>query len=113
MPGAFAYNYRWGRAIIRAVNDYELVLIVSPEVDGDVMPTVLDRVSQSITSREGVVDGMDQWGKRKLAYPLDGFVEGNYIVTRCKLEPRHLSEVEADIKDMDAVLRHLAVKVED
>lgn len=95
------------------MHDYELVLIVSPEVDGEGLPRVMEKVSQSITSRNGVVAQVDQWGKRKFAYPVDRYFEGNYVLTRFKLEPRHVAGLEADIKDMDEVVRHLAVKVED
>lgn len=95
------------------MRDYELVLILSPEVGGEELPRVMERVSQSITSREGVVDQVDQWGKRKFAYPLDRHFEGNYVLTRFKLEPRQVAGLEADIKEMDEVMRHLAVKVED
>jgi len=93
--------------------DYELVTIVSPELDENEVSKIMDKVGQAISNRGGVVEGTDEWGKRKLAYPIRKFMEANYILTRFKLEPKSIKEVEAEIRAWEDILRHLVVKLED
>lgn len=95
------------------MRDYELVTIVSPEVEGEEMPKVVDKVNRFITDRDGIVEGTEQWGRRKLAYPVKRFAEGNYILTRFKLEPKLVKELEADLGAVEGILRHLVVKAGD
>ena len=95
------------------MRDYELVTIISPEVDEDGISKIIDKVCQSISSRGGLVDGTDKWGKRKLAYPVRKFMEANYILTRFKLEPKSIKGVETEIRASEDILRHLVVKLED
>jgi len=91
------------------MRDYELVTIISPEVDEEGMSRIIDKVSQSISNRGGIVDGMDKWGRRKLVYPIKKFMEADYILTRFKLEPNLIKEVETEIRATEEVLRHLVV----
>jgi small subunit ribosomal protein S6 len=95
------------------MHDYELVTIISPEVDEERISSIIDELDKFISDRGGIVDKMDNWGKRKLAYPIKKFMEGNYVLTRFKLEPKLIEEVEAKVKALEEVLRHLVVKVRD
>lgn len=95
------------------MHDYELVTIISPEVDENGVSEIIDKIGQAISNRGGVVDGTDKWGRRKLAYPVRKFMEANYILTRFKLEPKSIKEVEAEIGAWEDILRHLVVKLED
>ena len=97
----------------KQLRDYELVLIISPEVKDEVLDTTINRVSQFITEREGIISEVEQWGKRKLAYPIKHFVEGSYVLTRFKLKPALSKELEANLQISEEVLRHLLVKLSD
>lgn len=92
---------------------YELVAIISPEVEEEEVSRIVEELSNSISVRGGVIDRTDKWGKRKLAYPVKKFMEGNYILTRFKLESKAIKELEASLKASEEVLRHLVVKVEE
>ena len=102
------YNAR-----IKAMRSYELVTIVNPEADDEGMHGVMGRVSRFITEKDGVVEGTEQWGKKKLAYPIRHFLEGNYSLTRFKLEPRRVKELETNLGAEGEILRHLVVLVGD
>ena len=52
------------------MRDYELVIIISPDVAEEDIPATIDRVSEFVTSRGGEITGVDRWGKRRLAYPV-------------------------------------------
>ena len=93
------------------MHNYELVTVISPEVDDGRIAEIVDKMSQFISAKEGVVENMEQWGKRKLAYPIKRFMEANYILTRFRLEPGSIRELEAELTSSEEVLRHLVVKV--
>ena len=95
------------------MREYELVTVISPEVDEGEISKIGDKVVQSISSRGGIVDKMDKWGKRRLAYPIRKFMEANYILTCFKLEPKLIKEVEAEIRALEDILRHLVVLSKD
>jgi small subunit ribosomal protein S6 len=95
------------------MRDYELVAIISPELDEEGVSEIIDKVSRSIDSRGGVVEGVDKWGIRKLAYPIRKFMEANYVLTRFKLMPKSVKELEAEISALGGILRYLVVNVGD
>jgi len=92
--------------------DYEMVLIISPEVEGEKLETTVDRVSQFITERGGVVAEVERWGKRRLAYPIKHFTEGDYVLARFNLKATASKELEANLQISEEVLRHLLISVE-
>ncbi len=92
------------------LQDYELVYILSPEVADESLESTIDGISQFITGKGGVVSDVERWGKRKLAYPLKHFLEGNYILARFKINPMRCKELEANLKISEEVLRHLLIK---
>ncbi len=95
------------------MRNYELVTIVNPEADDEGMHSVMDRVSRFITEQDGIVEGTEQWGKKKLAYPIKRFLEGNYSLTRFKLEPKMVKGLEINLRAEEEILRHLVMKVGD
>jgi small subunit ribosomal protein S6 len=95
------------------LRDYELVVILSPELAEDDVPAAIDRLSQLIVDRGGEVRDVNRWGRRKLAYPIKKHLEGDYLVTQVKLDPNRTSDIEAGLRISEEVLRHLLVRVGD
>jgi len=95
------------------MRDYELVAIISPELDEDEVSKIVDRVTESINSRGGAVEETKNWGKRRLAYPVKKFMEGDYVLARFKLMPKSVRELESEIGTFGDILRYLVVKVGD
>jgi len=92
------------------LRDYELVLVISPEVTQEEFEATINNVSRFITGKGGIISDIEQWGKRKLAYPIRHFVEGNYVLTRFKLEPAFGKELETNLRISEEVLRHLLIR---
>jgi len=95
---------------MRGMCDYELVAIISPDASDEVVAGKIDGVSQAITARQGVVEEPEKWGKKRLAYPIKKYIEGNYNLVRFKLEPAYVSEIREILENDIDVLRYLVVK---
>ena len=93
------------------LRDYELVLIISPEVIEERFDTIIEKVSQFITGKGGIISDVERWGKRKLAYPIERFMEGSYVLSRFKLKPTLGKELEANLQISEEILRHLLIKL--
>ena len=96
----------------KQLRNYELVLIISPEIVDEAFDTKLDHISQFITEKGGVISDVERWGKRRLAYPIGHFMEGNYVLTQFKLKPALSKELEANLQISEEVLRHLLIRIE-
>jgi len=95
------------------VRDYELTVVFSPEIAGEEIDDAIERVSQLITQKEGAISEVNKWGRRKLAYPIDNFREGNYVLIQLKLQPSKVAELDTKLKSREEVLRHLLVRLEE
>lgn len=92
------------------MRDYELVTIFNPEIADDATPQAIERLGGQITARGGEVTDTAHWGRRKLAYPISQYYEGNYVVTQMRMEPSRTRELEASLAITEDVLRHLLVR---
>jgi small subunit ribosomal protein S6 len=95
------------------LRDYELVVILSPEIGDDAVTASIDRVHQGVTSHGGEVVDVNHWGRRRLAYPIKSHLEGNYVVSQIKLDPAHVSDLESNLRISEEVIRHLIVKADE
>ena len=90
--------------------DYEMVFIIRPDIDEERSEAVLNNISGFITGKGGTVADTERWGKRKLAYPIKHFGEGNYVLTKFRLPPASGKELEASLLISEDILRHLLIK---
>ena len=91
--------------------NYEMVVVISPEVVDEQLESVINNISGFITGMGGTVPEVERWGKRNLAYPIKHFVEGSYVIAQFKLKPAFGKELEANLQISEEVLRHLLIKL--
>ena len=87
--------------------DYELALIINPEVSEEETRAILDRVEQIVATYGGQVVRVNQWGRRRLAYPIERQRDGFYIFIDMILTPETVIELERTLKVSETVLRHM------
>lgn len=87
--------------------DYELALIINPEVSEEETRAVLDRVEQIVATYGGQVVRVNQWGRRRLAYPIERQRDGFYVFIDMILTPETVIELERTLKVSETVLRHM------
>ncbi|MBP5313460.1 MAG: 30S ribosomal protein S6 [Eggerthellaceae bacterium] len=92
---------------------YELLYFVAPTLDEDARANVQSRIASTITDAKGAVDNVDDWGKRKLAFEINGLTEGNYILVDFHANPEDVAELDRVLRINDAVVRHMIVRRSD
>ena len=97
------------------MREYEVTVVLKPDLDDETRADVLGRVEDWITQGEGdeAKPSADHWGQRKLAYPINNYTEGYYVLYLAQMEPSSVGDVERNIQYVDDVLRHLVVRSEE
>lgn len=95
------------------MRNYELTVIFSPTIAEDNAAAALDGVNQLITQKGGVVVDVNRWGRRRLAYPIRKFMEGDYVLEQVQMDPEMISAVEADFELSEDIIRYLFIRKED
>ena len=87
-------------------------MIISPEANETEIDAAGARVAGFIADHGGLVYEQSNWGLRRLAYPIQKFQEGNYVLTRFALEPGDIIELDSSLKASDDVMRYLTMKLD-
>lgn len=91
---------------------YELVYILKPNVEEDVKETVLEKVKSIVEEGKGEIEKIDVWGNRKMAYEIQDFTDGYYVLVVFKAGVDVPKEIDRNLKISDKVIRHMIVNVE-
>ena len=89
---------------------YELLFFVAPSIDEETRAAVMKRIDTTIADAKGTVDNVDNWGKRKLAYEINGLTDGDYTLIDFHADPADVAELDRVLRITDAVERHMIVK---
>jgi small subunit ribosomal protein S6 len=92
------------------VNEYEILLLLDPDLDEDRQGEVVARARELVESGGGTWDLHDAWGRRKLAYEIDHKGEGSYHLLHFTSDAGTLDEVSRVLRIDDAVMRHMATR---
>ena len=87
--------------------DYEIGYILNPEVNEEQTRAILERIEQIVANYDGQVLKVNQWGRRKLAYPIEHHRDGFYVFIDTILTPETVAELDRTLKVSEEVLRHL------
>ena len=89
---------------------YELLVFVAPSIDEETRAAVMKRIDTTIAEGKGTVDNVDNWGKRKLAYEINGLTDGDYTLIDFHADPADVAELDRVLRITAAVERHMIVK---
>lgn len=90
--------------------DYELGFILNPEVNEEQTRAILERIEQIVRNYDGQVVKVNQWGRRRLAYPIQHHRDGNYVFIDMILAPETVLELDRTLRVSEEVLRHLIIR---
>ena len=89
---------------------YEIVFMVHPD-QSEQVPAMVERYRSMITTGQGVVHRLEDWGRRQLSYPINKVHKAHYVLMNIECDRETVDELEHSFKFSDAVLRHLILKM--
>ena len=92
------------------MNKYELAVVVSANIEDEERAAVVDKCKALIERFGGTITGVDDWGKKKLAYDIQKMKEAFYYFIQFDAESTAPAEIESRMRIMDNVLRYLVVR---
>lgn len=91
------------------MNAYELLYFVAPTAEEAARTGVMERIQTVVTESKGTIDNVDEWGKQKLAYEIDGIADADYTLVDFHSNPDSIAELDRVLRINDAVMRHMIV----
>ena len=92
------------------MNKYELALVLSPALEDEARAEELKKAQELIERFGGKIEGVDDWGKRRLAYEIRKVNEGYYSFTSFEAPATTPAEMESRLRIMENVLRYLIIR---
>jgi len=92
------------------MSKYELCVVLNAKIEDEERVAVLEKVKGYVTRFGGTITGVDEWGKKRLAYEVQKMKEGFYYFIKFDAETDAPREIENRIRIMDNVMRYLVVK---
>ncbi|GAA2959463.1 hypothetical protein GCM10010459_13960 [Microbacterium schleiferi] len=94
-------------------HQYELMVIINPEIDERQVPTTLDKFLAVITNDGGSIENVDVWGKRRLAYEIQKKTEGIYAVVNFTSTSDAAQELDRQLKLNEQIMRTKVLRAEE
>ena len=94
------------------MNKYEMTVVFHPTLGDDEVSGEFEKVKETITRFGGVVEKVDEWGRRRLAYEINKVNEGVYYIVTFEGDNSVPKEIESRLRINEKVIRYLIVRVE-
>ena len=91
--------------------EYELVIVVRP-IGKKEFENTIKKIETIITDNEDDIQKTERWGKRRIAYEIDGFKEVLYAFIAFKAEDKTVQKMEKNIKNTEEVMQHMIISKE-
>jgi small subunit ribosomal protein S6 len=102
-----------GGGIVTHAHQYEMMVIIAPEMDERQVPAYLDKYLKVITDAEGTIENVDIWGKRKFAYEIQKKNEGIYAVVNFTATSAATQELDRQLKLNEQIMRTKVLRAEE
>ena len=93
--------------------NYEGVFIIDPDLSTDASKATVAQVQDLVAKNGGRVDGLQDWGKKRLAYKIGKKQDGNYVIVNFQMDSQHTKKLDQSLRLNDNVLRFLLVNKDD
>lgn len=96
------------------MRDYEVTIILQPELEEQAQTELLERVYGWLAPDEATAEKMvvDHWGMRELAYPIRNMSRGYYVYYEVPMDPSRVREVERNLQFAEDVMRYMFIRKE-
>lgn len=90
---------------------YEVLYIINPTIGEEETAALVEKF-KAMVEAEGTLTSIDEWGKRRLAYPIEDMTEGYYVLMTCECKPELPAELDRVFKITENVMRSLITAAE-
>ncbi len=91
---------------------YEIMYIIRPDLEEEKREALIEELSQIFPKNDSEVIEVDEWGMRELAYEIDNYQKGYYVVMHVKATPAGRAEFERVIRMKEDIIRFLVIRDE-
>jgi small subunit ribosomal protein S6 len=91
---------------------YEELFIAKPDAPDEEVDQFVEQLRTHLTNAGATVDKVDKWGKRRLAYKVDKYREGAYVLLQFSASPETVKELERRLRVADLVIKFLTVRID-
>ncbi|MCX7746105.1 MAG: 30S ribosomal protein S6 [Clostridia bacterium] len=88
---------------------YETIFIINSELEETVVKSLVEKF-KNLLETSGQLESFDEWGKRKLAYPIEDCNEGYYVLSNFSAAPTFPHELERIYKITDGIIKYMILK---
>ena len=92
---------------------YEELFIVKPDAPEEEVEQFVEQLTAQLKAAGATVDKVEKWGKRKLAYRVDKYREGSYVLLQVTAAPEVVRELERRLRVSDLVLKFITVRIDE
>ncbi len=94
------------------MNKYELLYIIASDVSEEKREELIKKFSSYVEAKGGTIEGIDKWGMRKLAYPINFKTEGYYVLMNITIAPQEVEPMAKLMNITEGIVRQMFVKKE-
>ena len=91
---------------------YEIVFLVHPD-QSEQVPSMIERYTTAVTSSNGTVHRLEDWGRRQLAYSINKIHKAHYVLMNVECSEEALEELTTNFRYNDAVLRNMVIRTDE
>ena len=91
------------------MRNYEGVFIIKADLSNESAKGVVAGLQELVTKNGGRVDGLQEWGKKRLAYKINKKHEGSYVILNFQLDSKHAKKLEQSLRLNDQLIRYLLI----
>jgi len=91
------------------MRNYEGVFIIKADLSNESAKGVVAGLQELVTKNGGRVDGLQEWGKKRLAYKINKKHEGSYVILNFQLDSKHTKKLEQSLRLNDQLIRYLLI----
>jgi len=95
------------------MRNYEIMYIIRPDIEDEARTALMERFNSILTDNGAEVEKVDEKGKKRLAYEINDFRDGYYVVIKFKGDDKAINEFDRQAKFTDDIIRHMAVREDD
>ena len=92
------------------MNKYEAMYVITPELEDEAVKGIIEKYTGIITANGGEIEKVDEWGRRRLAYPINYKPEGYYVLPTFAAASELPRELERNLNNDEGILRFLVVR---